>query len=566
MEGKTKIAPTFASTHLVPFAPANPFIASAADQGYGINAPGGSDFDPNQPYTYELLKSGPAVRPEDVESLDAAIEVLVKWDSNTLHVSHSSPPKSFFVGEAKSHVVHKKQLGCDYYIPKEILGTDRAPIVVARGMTAVLIMLPRSIGTVEIPDQGTFTFQDLIASGRAKSSSELSGSHEFELPHNAKARIALHDSSLVFEVSAVNAGKVLDASPSFDPASILFSGLSFLFHAGVLASMAFFMPKMSGDDSDLLDRGQLDTARKLLDASAMREQAEKAAEQGANGANGANDNGDQGGGGQRAPGEEGAMGNPNSTRTNGRWGVRGPADNLDPHLARERELQKVREGGLIGILTSGGGGDPKAPTSPWGRDDSSGYDPLSANGQMFGTTIEDAFGPGGLDLTGPGIGGGGTSGIIGLGGPDSSLFGHDVGRDHNLGGPPGSRGNGVPFSHGRPPGVHTPKALPMRTGPITVNGRLPPEVIQRIVRQNFGRFRLCYENGLRNNPSLSGRVAVRFVVDRSGAVSTTQDGGSQLPDQGVVSCVVRAFGNLSFPQPEGGIVTVIYPITFTPGE
>ncbi|MCL2776960.1 MAG: hypothetical protein FWD73_03075 [Polyangiaceae bacterium] len=48
--------------------------------------------------------------------------------------------------------------------------------------------------------------------------------------------------------------------------------------------------------------------------------------------------------------------------------------------------------------------------------------------------------------------------------------------------------------------------------------------------------------------------------------STTQDGGSQLPDQGVVSCVVRAFQNLSFPQPEGGIVTVTYPITFTPGE
>ena len=29
---------------------------------------------------------------------------------------------------------------------------------------------------------------------------------------------------------------------------------------------------------------------------------------------------------------------------------------------------------------------------------------------------------------------------------------------------------------------------------------MTPEVIQRIVRQNYGRFRLCYENGLRNNP------------------------------------------------------------------
>jgi len=43
-----------------------------------------------------------------------------------------------------------------------------------------------------------------------------------------------------------------------------------------------------------------------------------------------------------------------------------------------------------------------------------------------------------------------------------------------------------------------------------VNGRLPPEVIQRIVRQNFGRFRNCYESSLRTNPSLTGRVAVKF--------------------------------------------------------
>ena len=48
--------------------------------------------------------------------------------------------------------------------------------------------------------------------------------------------------------------------------------------------------------------------------------------------------------------------------------------------------------------------------------------------------------------------------------------------------------------------------------------------------------------------------------------STAQDGGSELPDQGVISCVVRGFGNLSFPQPEGGIVTVVYPIIFNPGD
>ncbi len=108
-----------------------------------------------------------------------------------------------------------------------------------------------------------------------------------------------------------------------------------------------------------------------------------------------------------------------------------------------------------------------------------------------------------------------------------------------------------------------PSTSSMRAGALQVNGRLPPEVISRIVRQNFGRFRLCYENGLRTNPNLQGRVAVKFVIDRTGSVTTATDGGSDLPDSSVVACVVRGFSNLSFPQPEGGIVTVVYPIVFS---
>jgi hypothetical protein len=100
---------------------------------------------------------------------------------------------------------------------------------------------------------------------------------------------------------------------------------------------------------------------------------------------------------------------------------------------------------------------------------------------------------------------------------------------------------------------------------MQVSGRLPPEVVYRIVRQNFGRFRLCYENGLRNNPNLQGRVAVRFVIGRDGVTSNVSNGGSDMPDSGVISCVVRGFYGLSFPQPEGGIVTVVVPLNFSPG-
>lgn len=98
-----------------------------------------------------------------------------------------------------------------------------------------------------------------------------------------------------------------------------------------------------------------------------------------------------------------------------------------------------------------------------------------------------------------------------------------------------------------------------------MSGRLPPEVIQRIVRQNYGRFRSCYEYGLSRNPNLEGRIQVRFIIGRDGTVSNAQNGGSDLPDSAVVSCVIGAYYGLNFPQPEGGIVTVVYPIMFQPG-
>jgi hypothetical protein len=127
-------------------------------------------------------------------------------------------------------------------------------------------------------------------------------------------------------------------------------------------------------------------------------------------------------------------------------------------------------------------------------------------------------------------------------------------------------GGGAGFGSGRNPPQHVAKGISLRPSKTEVAGSIPPEVIQRIVRQNFGRFKNCYETGLRTNPSLNGRVAVKFAIGRDGSVTMVQDGGSDLPDQGVVQCVVRSFGTLSFPQPERGIVTVIYPMVFSPSE
>ncbi len=97
-----------------------------------------------------------------------------------------------------------------------------------------------------------------------------------------------------------------------------------------------------------------------------------------------------------------------------------------------------------------------------------------------------------------------------------------------------------------------------------VSGRLPPETVKRIVRLNDARFRTCYANGLHKDPTLAGRVAVKFVIDRAGEVHTAElDSTTTLAAGEVTACIIEGIKQLAFPQPEGGMVTVVYPFVFT---
>jgi hypothetical protein len=94
--------------------------------------------------------------------------------------------------------------------------------------------------------------------------------------------------------------------------------------------------------------------------------------------------------------------------------------------------------------------------------------------------------------------------------------------------------------------------------------RLAPDVIQSVVRDHFGAYRDCYEEGLRRSPTLAGIVRVSFTIDRDGSVVQPSGEGSDLPDAQVVRCVVDGLGELRFPPPNDGTVTVVYPIQFSP--
>jgi hypothetical protein len=176
----------------------------------------------------------------------------------------------------------------------------------------------------------------------------------------------------------------------------------------------------------------------------------------------------------------------------------------------------------------------------------------SALSQRRAAALKDATDFGMIGLLNQGKGTEGRGEGIGLG--EIGTIGRGAGT---------GTGEGFGSGHGRLGRSNKPPQV--RMGAVTVNGRLPPEVVQRVVRQNFGRFRLCYENGLRGNPALAGNVIVRFVIGRDGHVSNAAASGD-LPDKGVSDCILRSFYGLSFPEPEGGIVTVSYPVHLSPGD
>ena len=122
----------------------------------------------------------------------------------------------------------------------------------------------------------------------------------------------------------------------------------------------------------------------------------------------------------------------------------------------------------------------------------------------------------------------------------------------------------APAAWGREDSLST-SAAPAQQTAISVKGRLPPEVVLRVVKQNLRTFGRCYDDALAHDPQLAGTLDVKFVIGKDGSVSgVARDARSTVSDPAVVACVTAAFAKLSFPAPETGVVDVVCPLTLGP--
>jgi hypothetical protein len=440
------------------------------------------------------------------------------------------------------------------------------PLLTAVDGLVSIVMATNTKGTLELPGQPKLSLSE--AQRTSAPSPATQGTQVIALPSGARASLEFGD--FTFRITQLCASSPVRHGIQRADLLILSYFIPTLAAIGcLLAVMSLFTPPSGVTEDEGIDADNLYLVQQYLDATAERERGTKPPELFME-----KMENNEGGTGTRAKGEEGAAGAPVTKKRNLRYALTGDKAWADTHLARVASLREARDFGMIGLLNSEGLGDPNASTSPWGQSTSVGRDELSARGDLWGQEMGNAWGASGFGLSGIGEGGGGRGEGIGLG--HIGTLGHGAGTGCGQGFGNGSGGlygcgcgEGTSQSfgagHGRIGGSHKASAPKVRLGHGKIEGHLPPEVIQRIVRQNFGRMQQCYEQGLMKSPHLQGRVSVRFVIGRDGSVSNVKNGESDLSDSDVISCVMRSYYGLSFPVPDGGIVTVVYPIQFAPG-
>jgi PmbA protein len=81
-----------------------------------------------------------------------------------------------------------------------------------------------------------------------------------------------------------------------------------------------------------------------------------------------------------------------------------------------------------------------------------------------------------------------------------------------------------------------------------------------VVHRHINEVKFCYEQQLNARPDLQGRVTTKFVISPTGSVQSAMIGSSDLRNEAVESCIVRAVRRWTFPAPDGGgVVVVNYP-------
>jgi TonB family protein len=97
------------------------------------------------------------------------------------------------------------------------------------------------------------------------------------------------------------------------------------------------------------------------------------------------------------------------------------------------------------------------------------------------------------------------------------------------------------------------------------SGQFDSNLVVQTIKARLRAIQMCYEQQLRRNPTLSGKVTVEFTIQPRGNVTDVKVKDNSTGDAAVGTCVANTVSTFRFnPGPEGGSVTYSYPFVFAP--
>jgi hypothetical protein len=207
--------------------------------------------------------------------------------------------------------------------------------------------------------------------------------------------------------------------------------------------------------------------------------------------------------------------------TRGRYGVAGPADNADPHLARPIPGQgHPTAHANLGELPQTQPGS-SGPTAPFGRDSALATDPTDAHGDMWGEKLNDAWGEDGLGLAGR------AGGVV-------------------------KRFDVAPLADNA-----TAQLRVLHTGLRVTSARKISEV-GRVMAARFADFRACAEGV---QPGALHSVELDFDVNEAGRAAATGASADPLEE-----CLDKSVAGAAFAPGASEPAHVVYPLHFVAAD
>ncbi len=89
------------------------------------------------------------------------------------------------------------------------------------------------------------------------------------------------------------------------------------------------------------------------------------------------------------------------------------------------------------------------------------------------------------------------------------------------------------------------------------------DIAKIVINRNAVKYMKCYNDAVLNQPELTGKIVVNFIISSEGRIDKASIKRSSINNKTMEECVRNVFSKMLFPDPKGGgIVIVTQPLIF----